>query len=185
MTRRQGFWMRSSLAKSLAWGCTAGRRRRCVPRCVCLKAVQSLCKTLRKPTRRSEQVRRPPFGRILISNIVTSGWTSCPPLSPSPCPTRTSPPLLASAAACQPGRQAASFAGGRCAHPLVCGRCPIRLQAARVLAGVLRPALRADVRQVLRAPWGPGPRGPLAKPRCTVLFGHRLRWLRPVLRPVC
>jgi hypothetical protein len=36
-------------------------------------------------------------------------------------------------------------------------RCPGRLQAACVSAGVLRPALRADVGRVLRAPWGPSP----------------------------
>jgi hypothetical protein len=71
---------------------------------------------------------------------------------------------------------AASFAVGalptakgvHCAYPRVCGRCPGRLQGACVSAGVLRPALCADVGRVLRAPWGPGSGGTrgLGRPGC-------------------
>jgi hypothetical protein len=45
----------------------------------------------------------------------------------------------------------------RCVYPWLWGRCPGSLNPARVSAGVLRPALRADVVRVLQAPWGPGP----------------------------
>jgi hypothetical protein len=51
----------------------------------------------------------------------------------------------------------ADFAPRLCHDKLAPYRCSGGCPAACVSAGVLRPALHADVGRVLRAPWGPGP----------------------------
>jgi hypothetical protein len=64
---------------------------------------------------------------------------------------------------------------GRCAYPQVCGRCPGRLQAACVSAGVLRPALCwGNASCVGRA--HTSLRVPLAGPRYAISPGPRLRF---------
>jgi hypothetical protein len=185
-------------------GCTWSLPRVSLSRvaCVCLCLASALCLSV-------PMLLGVSLVPLCISIFVQlpSGWTPCPPASLVPCPTWTSYHPLASAWACRRGRQTPPPSGAT-AGPTFSRVTPITLSTApaspcngpspsfaiewrnfssvslcKSISLYLYQLSRATRPCVNRA--HTSRRASLARPRCAVLPGPRLRWLRPVLRTVC